>query len=138
MFFDRDALNWAHVSIPVGQMKRVLPSSKYQKLPYVPCSTPFSPFLTVIIIKITQNYHFSMKKRIHLILYHFSCSFETGLCVLLSNSAQHKPQLLKESQFPVFTIYAQKVCISGKFVSTSILIPASYLYYNIQPFYHNM
>lgn len=41
-------------------------------------------------------------------------SFETGLCVLMSSSANVKPQALKESQFPVFTIYSQKVCLSGQ------------------------
>ena len=41
-------------------------------------------------------------------------NFETGLCILLNSSAIEKPDALKESQFPVFTIYAQKVCISGE------------------------
>lgn len=41
-------------------------------------------------------------------------NFETGLCVLLQESADKNPQALQKSQFPVFTIYAHKICISGK------------------------
>lgn len=42
-------------------------------------------------------------------------NFEMGLCVLLATSAQHSPQSLYSSQFPVFTIYAEKKCLlSGK------------------------
>lgn len=43
-----------------------------------------------------------------------SCSainFEMGLCVLLSSSAQQNPTSLYSSQFPVFTIYAEKKCL---------------------------
>ncbi|KAG8201943.1 hypothetical protein JTE90_027419 [Oedothorax gibbosus] len=38
-------------------------------------------------------------------------NFETGLCVLFSSSATDRPQALSSSQFPVFTIYAQKICL---------------------------
>lgn len=41
-------------------------------------------------------------------------NFETGLCIILTSSAQTHPSALTTSQFPVFTIYAQKVCIPGK------------------------
>ena len=40
-------------------------------------------------------------------------NFETGLCVLFSSSANERPAGLTPSQFPVFTIYAQKVCLSS-------------------------
>ncbi|XP_015784540.1 uncharacterized protein LOC107362058 [Tetranychus urticae] len=39
-------------------------------------------------------------------------NFETGLCIILTSSAQSQPSALTTSQFPVFTIYAQKVCIT--------------------------
>lgn len=42
-------------------------------------------------------------------------NFETGLCVLLQESADKNPQALQKSQFPVFTIYAHKICLQGKF-----------------------
>ncbi|GFV47430.1 apple domain-containing protein [Trichonephila clavipes] len=38
-------------------------------------------------------------------------NFETGLCVLFSSSATDRPDALTSSQFPVFTIYAQKICL---------------------------
>ena len=41
-------------------------------------------------------------------------NFETGLCVLFSSSAVQRPSALSPSQFPVFTIYAHKVCLLGK------------------------
>lgn len=43
-------------------------------------------------------------------------NFEMGLCVLLSSSAQQNPLNLFISQFPIFTIYAEKKCLlrSGK------------------------
>ena len=48
-----------------------------------------------------------------------SVNFETGLCVLFNSSASIKSQIggasgtvLRPSQFPVFTIYAQKICLS--------------------------
>ena len=44
-----------------------------------------------------------------------SLNFETGLCVLLSSSAIQLPDALTPSQFPVFTIYAQKICLKGMF-----------------------
>ena len=43
-----------------------------------------------------------------------SLNFETGLCVLLTTAAADKATVLTASQFPVFTIFAQKICISGK------------------------
>nr|XP_046915324.1 uncharacterized protein LOC124495920 [Dermatophagoides farinae] len=46
-----------------------------------------------------------------------SLNFETGLCVLLSSSALQLPDALTPSQFPVFTIYAQKICLKN--LSTS-------------------
>ncbi|XP_076063382.1 uncharacterized protein LOC143038253 [Oratosquilla oratoria] len=39
-------------------------------------------------------------------------NFETGLCVLFLSSAGEISEELAESQFPVFTIYAQKVCLT--------------------------
>lgn len=44
-----------------------------------------------------------------------SLNFETGLCVLLSSSALQLPDALTPSQFPVFTIYAQKICLKSMF-----------------------
>ena len=44
-----------------------------------------------------------------------SVNFETGLCVLLSSSAIERPEALTPSQFPVFTIYAQKICLRGEY-----------------------
>ncbi|CAL1266420.1 unnamed protein product [Larinioides sclopetarius] len=38
-------------------------------------------------------------------------NFETGLCVLFSSSASDRPEALTSSEFPVFTIYAQKICL---------------------------
>merc|ERR1712241_736919 len=44
-----------------------------------------------------------------------SANFETGLCVLFGSSAEEFPGGLTASQFPVFTLYIQKVCLdSGK------------------------
>ncbi|XP_054707405.1 uncharacterized protein LOC129217167 isoform X2 [Uloborus diversus] len=40
-----------------------------------------------------------------------SVNYETGLCVLFSSSATQRPEALTSSQFPVFTIYAQKICL---------------------------
>ncbi|GBL96311.1 hypothetical protein AVEN_238677-1 [Araneus ventricosus] len=40
-------------------------------------------------------------------------NFETGLCVLFSSSASDRPEALTSSEFPVFTIYAQKICLQG-------------------------
>ncbi|EDW83725.1 uncharacterized protein Dwil_GK13524 [Drosophila willistoni] len=43
-----------------------------------------------------------------------SCSavnYETGLCVLFKTTADKSPGSLSRSQFPVFTIYAQKSCL---------------------------
>jgi hypothetical protein len=42
-----------------------------------------------------------------------SLNFETGSCILLSSTSNERPEALKLSQFPVFTIYAQKICLSG-------------------------
>lgn len=51
-------------------------------------------------------------------LHNDSClaiNFEVGLCVLLSSSAKQNPSNLYTSQFPVFTIYAEKKCLlAGK------------------------
>ncbi|XP_017865655.1 PREDICTED: uncharacterized protein LOC108615587 isoform X1 [Drosophila arizonae] len=40
-----------------------------------------------------------------------SVNYETGLCVLFSSNADILPGALTKSQFPVFTIYAQKTCL---------------------------
>ncbi|XP_034231459.1 uncharacterized protein LOC117639693 [Thrips palmi] len=42
-----------------------------------------------------------------------SLNFETGLCVLFSSSAETHPGGLAKSQFPVFTLFAQKTCLRG-------------------------
>lgn len=47
-------------------------------------------------------------------LHNSSClaiNFEMGLCVLLAQSARQRPHNLFTSQFPVFTIYAEKKCL---------------------------
>ncbi|XP_043268987.1 uncharacterized protein [Venturia canescens] len=41
-------------------------------------------------------------------------NYETGLCVLFSSNADVNPGALTRSQFPVFTIYAQKSCLAVK------------------------
>ncbi|XP_023290726.1 uncharacterized protein LOC105698989 [Orussus abietinus] len=41
-------------------------------------------------------------------------NYETGLCVLFSSNADNNPGALSQSQFPVFTIYAQKSCLGVK------------------------
>ncbi|XP_044582779.1 uncharacterized protein LOC123263825 isoform X2 [Cotesia glomerata] len=41
-------------------------------------------------------------------------NYETGLCVLFSSNADNNPGALTQSQFPVFTIYAQKSCLAVK------------------------
>ncbi|CAH1184115.1 unnamed protein product [Phyllotreta striolata] len=43
-----------------------------------------------------------------------SVNYETGLCVLFSSNADVLPGALTRSQFPVFTIYAQKSCLGVK------------------------
>lgn len=40
-------------------------------------------------------------------------NFETGLCVLFRSDALTTPSSLTKSQFPVYTIYAQKICLSN-------------------------
>ncbi|XP_058813376.1 uncharacterized protein LOC131677531 [Topomyia yanbarensis] len=40
-----------------------------------------------------------------------SVNYETGLCVLFSSNSDKLPGALTKSQFPVFTIYAQKSCL---------------------------
>lgn len=40
-----------------------------------------------------------------------SINYETGLCILFSSNADKLPGSLIKSQFPVFTIYAQKSCL---------------------------
>merc|ERR1719510_1979630 len=42
-----------------------------------------------------------------------SINFETGLCVLFSSSADDNKSQLTKSQYPVFTIYVQKNCLSS-------------------------
>lgn len=49
-------------------------------------------------------------------------NFEMGLCVLLSSSAQQNPNSLYSSQFPVFTIYAEKKCLLSSSSSSSSAI----------------
>ncbi|KAL0274568.1 UNVERIFIED_CONTAM: hypothetical protein PYX00_002669 [Menopon gallinae] len=41
-------------------------------------------------------------------------NYETGLCVLFGSNADSYPGALTRSQFPVFTIYAQKSCLGVK------------------------
>ncbi|XP_018321811.1 uncharacterized protein LOC108734666 [Agrilus planipennis] len=41
-------------------------------------------------------------------------NYETGLCVLFSTNADVMPDALAKSQFPVFTIYAQKMCLKSR------------------------
>ncbi|CAD6992664.1 unnamed protein product [Ceratitis capitata] len=41
-----------------------------------------------------------------------SANYETGLCVLFSANADKLPGALAKSQFPVFTLYAQKACLN--------------------------
>ncbi|XP_059621103.1 uncharacterized protein LOC132264798 [Phlebotomus argentipes] len=41
-----------------------------------------------------------------------SVNYETGLCVLFASTADKLPGALAKSQFPVFTIYAQKSCLA--------------------------
>lgn len=43
-----------------------------------------------------------------------SVNYETGLCVLFGSNADVLPGALTKSQFPVFTIYAQKSCLGVK------------------------
>ncbi|KAF0312835.1 Keratin-associated protein 12-2 [Amphibalanus amphitrite] len=40
-------------------------------------------------------------------------NYETGLCVLFSSSAEQFPGSVTRSQYPVFTLYLQKICLSG-------------------------
>ncbi|XP_043213472.1 uncharacterized protein LOC122377481 [Amphibalanus amphitrite] len=40
-------------------------------------------------------------------------NYETGLCVLFSSSAEQFPGSVTRSQYPVFTLYLQKMCLSG-------------------------
>eukprot|EP00095_Tigriopus_kingsejongensis_P007697 maker-scaffold142_size315517-snap-gene-1.10 protein:Tk07697 transcript:maker-scaffold142_size315517-snap-gene-1.10-mRNA-1 annotation:"hypothetical protein DAPPUDRAFT_214208" len=42
-----------------------------------------------------------------------SANFETGLCVLFGSSAEEFPGGLTASQFPVFTLYVQKICLTN-------------------------
>lgn len=43
-----------------------------------------------------------------------SVNFETGLCILFKSSAMNKPQALNTSFSPVYTLYAQKICLNIK------------------------
>jgi len=40
-------------------------------------------------------------------------NFETGLCVTFASSTDTYPELLSKSEFPVFTMYAELVCLAG-------------------------
>ncbi|KAH9417706.1 hypothetical protein DERP_011417 [Dermatophagoides pteronyssinus] len=42
-------------------------------------------------------------------------NFETGLCVLLTTAANDQTTVLTPSQFPVFTIFAQKICLKQNY-----------------------
>ncbi|XP_055373711.1 uncharacterized protein LOC129607042 [Condylostylus longicornis] len=41
----------------------------------------------------------------------YAINYETGLCVLFTSNSDKLPGALSRSQFPVFTIYAQKTCL---------------------------
>ncbi|XP_036223875.2 uncharacterized protein [Bactrocera oleae] len=43
-----------------------------------------------------------------------AANYETGLCVLFSANADKLPGALAKSQFPVFTLYAQKSCLNQR------------------------
>ncbi|XP_039948595.1 uncharacterized protein LOC120766915 [Bactrocera tryoni] len=43
-----------------------------------------------------------------------AANYETGLCVLFSANADKLPGALAKSQFPVFTLYAQKLCLNQR------------------------
>ena len=66
-----------------------------------------------------------------------SLNFETGLCVLLSSSALQRPFALTPSQFPVFTIYAHKVCLTGKCQQPTSLLFWSLFVYRVSRFHLN-
>ncbi|XP_046406452.1 uncharacterized protein LOC124171342 [Ischnura elegans] len=40
-------------------------------------------------------------------------NFETGLCLLMAANLEDAPDALTPSQFPVFTLFAQKTCVAG-------------------------
>ncbi|XP_065569020.1 uncharacterized protein LOC136032661 [Artemia franciscana] len=40
-------------------------------------------------------------------------NFETGLCVLFANASQDLPGKLRSSEFPVYTVYLEKVCVKN-------------------------
>ncbi|XP_037089518.1 uncharacterized protein LOC119109871 [Pollicipes pollicipes] len=40
-------------------------------------------------------------------------NYETGLCVLFSSSAEQFPGAITRSEYPVYTLYLQKVCLSS-------------------------
>lgn len=40
-----------------------------------------------------------------------SVNYETGLCVAFNTTAEDHPELLSVSEFPVFTMYAHKICL---------------------------
>lgn len=63
-------------------------------------------------------------------------NFETGLCVLLQESADKNPQALQKSQFPVFTIYAHKICLQGKCLMSLICSSAFRVYIFSLPSFH--
>ncbi|CAH0773858.1 unnamed protein product [Bemisia tabaci] len=41
-------------------------------------------------------------------------NYETGLCVLFASKPDSQPDALSKSQFPVFTLFAQKICLKNK------------------------
>ncbi|GIY17276.1 uncharacterized protein CEXT_557521 [Caerostris extrusa] len=63
-------------------------------------------------------------------------NFETGLCVLFSSSANQRPASLTPSQFPVFTIYAHKVCLLEEmkiFLKLFYFLPEPFLPHPFKP-----
>lgn len=45
-------------------------------------------------------------------------NYETGLCVLIDSTADQDPEAMTESQFPVFTMYLQKMCYASSKTSS--------------------
>ncbi|XP_046397609.1 uncharacterized protein LOC124164362 [Ischnura elegans] len=43
-----------------------------------------------------------------------SLNYETGLCVLFDTDADEHPDSLMQSDYPVFTVYAQKMCLEER------------------------
>jgi len=55
-------------------------------------------------------------------------NFETGLCVLFRTASGEDSELLSVSQFPVFTLYSQKVCVPRSEVTTTAPCPSPWTY----------